>query len=315
MTDITHYQSSKGPIPIASIAGPHLRNAIRHLHANRIDDSRDAEINAMQVRLDELDAEFAATSGAAPPPPPPPPASAPAPIGDNNPPILTGFEAYEVHIGDLLAEAQYFLNGDGIQTDVEAEAVAKLRDMIRDASRDAEAGRVAEKKPHDDAAKAVQAKWVPLLAKATLATDVCKKALTPYLARKESEREAAAEIARADAAKKLADARDAIQAANANANLDGRIEAEALVKEAVKAEKVAAKVEVAKVSVAGGARATALRSYWTPTLVDRRAALVHYIAERPEAFEKFLLDQAVLDVREGRRQIPGFEITEERRVA
>jgi hypothetical protein len=65
--------------------------------------------------------------------------------------------------------------------------------MLRKARKDADEARVAEKKPHDDAAKAVQAKWTPLLDKCELAETTAKKALAPYLIAKEAAQQAEAE--------------------------------------------------------------------------------------------------------------------------
>src|SRR3546814_6319433 len=46
-----------------------------------------------------------------------------------------------------------------------ADAVGKLLDMIRQAKKAADEQRVIEKKPYDDAAKAVQTKYKPLIDK------------------------------------------------------------------------------------------------------------------------------------------------------
>jgi hypothetical protein len=77
-----------------------------------------------------------------------------------------------------------------------ADAVSKLLDMIRKAKKEADDFRAAEKKPHDDAAKAVQEKWKPLITRCDLAADAAKKALTPYLEAVEREKRAVAEAAR-----------------------------------------------------------------------------------------------------------------------
>lgn len=54
----THYTNSKGqPVAIVTMLYPHLFNAHAKLVRERVDDSRDAEIEAMAARLAELDAE------------------------------------------------------------------------------------------------------------------------------------------------------------------------------------------------------------------------------------------------------------------
>src|SRR3546814_17507768 len=65
--------------------------------------------------------------------------------------------------------------------------------MIRQAKKAADEQRVIEKKPHDDAAKAVQTKYKPLIDKCELAASVAKKALVPWLEHLEAEQRADAE--------------------------------------------------------------------------------------------------------------------------
>ena len=45
-----------------------------------------------------------------------------------------------------------------------------------------------------------------------------------------------------------------------------------------------------------------------PKLTDRNAAIKHYWAKDPGAFERLVLDMALTEVRQGVRAIPGFEI-------
>jgi hypothetical protein len=232
-------------------------------------------------------------------------------IGANNPPA-DPFDGFSTHITDLLDEAKNHLDGGGVANAGEAEAVSALLDMLRKASKDADLARAAEKKPHDDAAKVVQSKWKPLLDRADLAMTTCKSALAPWLQKVEAEKLAAAAEAR-----RLADeaARAAALAARMtdSSDLEGREQAEALVKVAQVAEKAAGRAEKDKAHVAGGSRAVGLRSYWTPALTDARTALVHYAATRPDDLKACLLRFAEEDVRAGKRQIPGFQVNEERR--
>ena len=94
--------------------------------------------------------------------------------GHNAPPP---FEAWSLHIEDLFNIA----NGIGEATDDgQEQALDELLDEFRKAKKEADKERAAEKKPHDDAAKAVQAKWKPLLDRCDIAAEAIKKALTPY---------------------------------------------------------------------------------------------------------------------------------------
>lgn len=234
-------------------------------------------------------------------------------IGHNNPPA-DPFEAFNAHIGDLFEEAKHHLDGEGVTTPGQADAVAALMDQLRTAAKDADKARAEEKKPHDDAAKAVQAKWKPILERADLATKTCKDALAPWLRKLEDEKRAAAEAAQREAQAKAAEAAEAMRQAQAT-DLEARERAEAMLADAKRAEATATKAANDKAHAKGGARAAHLRSYWTPVLTDPSAALRHYVTTNPEAVKAFLLDLAVKDVASGKRQVPGFEITEERKVA
>jgi hypothetical protein len=238
---------------------------------------------------------------------------APAPAGHNNPPEPTAFDAFTAHIGDLFGEAKNFLDGQGIQSEAEATAVSSLLDQIRKAGKDADKARAEEKKPHDDAAKAVQSKWKPLLDRADLAVDTCKKVLAPWLAAKEAEARAAAEAARREAEEAARVAQEAMRQTSVT-DLAAREEAEALVKAADKANAAANKAEKARPQAAGGSRATTLRTHYRPELVNASDALRHYVATNPEAIKACLLSLAETDVRRSIRTIPGFTIHSEQTV-
>lgn len=236
-----------------------------------------------------------------------------AEIGHNRPPEDDAFVAFHVYVGDLFDEARHFLDGTGVNSDAEAEAVALLLDMIRKAVKDADAARKVEKQPHADAAKAVDAKWKPLIDRADLAVDTCKKVLAPWLQAQEVAERVEAEKARQEAAAKY-DAAQAAMRTTSLADLDGREHAEQLLKDAKRAEAVATKAEKARPQAAGGARAATLRTYYHPTLADAGEALRHYVKARPDDLKAALLRLAEIDVQNGARAIPGFDIVAEQRV-
>ena len=60
---------------------------------------------------------------------------------------------------------------------------------------------------------------------------------------------------------------------------------------------------------------TGLRTYWSATITDRKAALLHYLARNPEAFEELIQSLADHDARNGRPAIPGITYSEEKRAA
>lgn len=233
-------------------------------------------------------------------------------IGGNMPPEPTPYERAEKEVSDLYEEARLWLDGKPITSQAMADDLGNLLNMIRAAEKRADQARAAEKKPHDDAAKAVQARYKPLLERASLAADTCKKALAPWLKKLADEKEAAAKKAREDAEQKAWAAQEAMRAAREEADLAAREEAERLVKEAKRAEKAANKAE-RSTATAGGAmgRAVGLRTVHVPVMTDAREAARHYWQAAPDEIHALLQTLAERDVRAGKRQIPGFEIREE----
>lgn len=233
--------------------------------------------------------------------------------GHNNPPEPTPFEAIQVHIEDLTETAKGFLDGTGVTTQAEADALAKLMDEGRKASKAADAARAEEKKPHDEAAKAVQAKWKPLIEAGDRIVTICKQALAPYLEAQEAEKRRIAEEARKGAERKAQEAAAAARAAAAT-DLAAQEQAEALAKEAKAALTAANKADKDKAHGVGGSRAATLRTTYRPVMVDGVEAARWAWQTRREECEAFFLSLAVTAVREGRHQIPGFDVIAERSV-
>ena len=234
-------------------------------------------------------------------------------LGHNNPPEPSPFEAVRTHIDDLLTEARNWLDGQGVETQTEADAVSVLLDELRKGYKAADAARKEEAKPFDDGKAEVQARYNPILKAAETGADACKKALAPYLQKLEDEKRAQAEAKRREAEEAAAKAAEAARLADA-ANLEQRELAEALVAKAAEAERAAKAAEQSKAHAKGGERAAGLRSYFKPVLTDGQAALTHYWRTNRAALEAFALDLAAKDVQAGKRQIPGFDVIEERRV-
>ena len=237
-----------------------------------------------------------------------------ASIGGNMPPEPTPFEKADAEVSKLYDEAKLWLDGAKVDSQPLADGIANLLNMLRAAEKSADAARKAEKEPHDKAAKAVDAKFKPILEKAKLATDACKKALTPWLAHLEAEKAAKAEAARREAEEKRRAAEEAIRARDA-ANLEQTASAEALLKEAQKAERAASRAENDTAKAGHGAlgRAVSLRTVHTPVMTDPRAAVLHYWTANRDEMVALLQTFAERDVRAGKREIPGFEIRTEQK--
>lgn len=243
-----------------------------------------------------------------------------AAIGHNNPPEDSPFDAIRVHIEDLYAEAKGFLDGEPIETQGQADAVSNLLNMIREAEKAADAQRVKENEPFDTGKAEVQARYAPLIGntkaikgKTVLASEACKAALQPYLAKLDAEKRAAAEAARLEAERLASEAAEAARAAGAD--LDAREQAEALLSDATAAQKAASAAAKDTAKASGGyGRAASLRTTYRPVMVDGVAAARHYWEVRREECEAFFQGLAKTDVLAGKRSIPGFDVIEEQAV-
>lgn len=240
-------------------------------------------------------------------------------VGNNNPPA-DPFTAISTHVDDLLIEARNWADGAAIESQDQADVVARLIDDFRAAQTAADAARKEEARPHDEAKAAVQAKYAPMLAETKALTgsipralEALKATLTPWLRAQEAARLEAQRRAQADAAAKAAEATEALRAADP-ANLEAREEAEAQVSAAKDAQLEADRIGRDRSHAKGDGRAIGLRRHYVAVLSDRKAALQHYMVDRPDALVAWLQQQADGDVRNGKRQVPGFDVIEQARV-
>lgn len=232
--------------------------------------------------------------------------------GANHPPV-SPFDAVKVHVDDLMAEARQWLDGQPVTTQAQADGVSKLLDMLRKAKTATDNARKEEAKPFDDGKAEVQARYKPLLERAELAADTCKKALQPFLMAQEAARQAAAAEARRVAEEAARVAAETARAAS-RGDLEQQEDAEAAVKAARDAEAAAKAIDKSRSHATGGARATTLRTSYTPVLTDGHDAVRWaWSVHRPEMLE-FVTSLAKTRMQGGVRQIPGFEIVAEQRV-
>lgn len=236
-------------------------------------------------------------------------------IGDNNPPPPTPRESIATHISDLLVEAHAWADGTTVATQAQADEASRLIDDLRKAAKAADEQRVAEKKPLDEAAAEIQAFWNTWIAdpktknpgRVWKAIDALKTCVKPYLDRLEAERQEAARKAREEAEAAAAKAAEAARAAAAS-DLAAQEAAEDLIAAAEQAAADAKRIENSRTQARGGERSMGLRTIHVAVMTDRKAALLHYVAQQPEAFVELLQKLADTDVRGGKRQIPGFTV-------
>ena len=219
------------------------------------------------------------------------------------------FEGFKLELDSLFEEAQNYLDGQPIENQEQAADISRILSRLRKATKDADDYRKAEKRPHDEAAAAVQAKWNPPIQRAKLAEETQNTARAASVRTLDVALRGGGYAARQEAARQAEAAAQAARQAKPD-DLAGQTTARVLQENAAAAQKQADKLDKARAQVRGGERAVSLRSVWTPTLTDPCAALKHYRERQPDELKAWLLSQAEKDVRAGARSIPGFEISE-----
>ena len=191
---------------------------------------------------------------------------------DNQAPPDNSFEALKDRIEDIAREADKITD---IPDQAAADSAADLKNKLGELQNAADRERAAEKKPHDDAAKEVQAKWKPIIDVA----EAAKRRIASVIGKFLGAKEAASRAAREEAAK-------------AGVELEPQPRA-----------------SITKAGTRG--RAVALRTVKDVAIADR-AAVLAFFAEG-QAMTEFLQSQAEKAVRAG-VAVPGVTITE-RKVA
>lgn len=226
--------------------------------------------------------------------------------GHNAPPEAVIFQ----EIDDLYDEAKNWADGEPITSQEMADAITTLREGIHEAGKKADALRVEAKRPHDEAAAAVQALYNPYVQPKKGRVDMAKSALdallTPWRNRIAAEKvaEAARVAAEAEAARLAA--QEAMQASAGN--LAEREAAEELLTDARALEKMARRSEKAATTGLG------LRTVWEAVLVDEEAAMDWLWARAKDEVLAVAQRNADELVRSGVRQVPGFRVVD-RKVA
>lgn len=227
-------------------------------------------------------------------------------IGHNGGPPLDPAAAVMQEIEDLFAESLNFADGEPIGDEAMHDAITTLRDAIHEAGKRADEMRIAEKKPHDDAAAAVQARWNPLIQAKKGKVDQAKAALGDLLAawrkKKADELARIAAAKAAEAARLVTEAQAAIRATSGN--LAARVAAEELAAHAKTVVKDAKRAD--KAATTG----TGLRTKWQPVMVKAEDALEWAYKKDEAAFLDLVQSMAETAVLHGARSLPGFRVDE-----
>ena len=224
--------------------------------------------------------------------------------GDNGAPLDLFEEAKNI-VDDLYEEAGHWLDGGEVETEKELEGISMLLETLGKAGKTAEANRKEEKKPHDDAGKAVQAKYLPLIKRVEDAQSLCKKAMQPYMLKQEeirleNERKAREEAEQAE--------REAQQAAEDIRSLEDAERAAEAIENQKQAEKTAKKISNQKTQAKGGAKAVGLKTVWDVELTSFKDGCNALWPTHKQAFIDLAIQLAKQEVRGGNREINGFKI-------
>lgn len=106
------------------------------------------------------------------------------------------FDGLKDRIEDLAREADRLIKTGAAGTQEAADQASDLANRLGELWTAADEERKREKKPHDDAAKAVQQKWLPVLTAAEVYKRVKATVVTPFLVAQEAKRKAAEADAR-----------------------------------------------------------------------------------------------------------------------
>ena len=220
-------------------------------------------------------------------------------IGANNPPPA---EAWALKAEELMELVSDTTAGTAITTDEQEAALDDLLDQARKERKAADADRVAEKKPHDEAAKAVQSAYKPTLERFDAISGAIKALLTPYRAEKQRINDEAARKAREEAEAKERAAQEALKASD---DLESKFKAEQEFETAKKLKAVANKIDRAP---------TGLRTYYEAEITDHKAAILHFMKRSPERFTALVQQMANEEARGSRGKIAGI-VYHERKAA
>lgn len=241
-------------------------------------------------------------------------------IGHNQPPS-TPFEQSRDEIEDLYQEAKNWFDGEKIDSEPKASAIAKLRNLIHAAIKRADERRKEENRPFNEGKSIVQARYARLISdtqtakgKAIIALELCEKALLPYLKKIDEDNQERSRILQEEAEKKTSEAQEAIQLRSETIDLEERERIESLISEASEARKKAKETEKNKAHISGGNRAIGLRRKLVVTINDEKAFAEYVLNNHRTEMIEFLKKTAQRLASAKNRNLPGVIIKVEKTI-
>lgn len=241
------------------------------------------------------------------------------PSGHNNPPPYREDKVAEhnAKAAEFLDVAGKWLDLKEIQTEDQAARLTDFITGVKQRQKATDEDRKADKKPHDDAGKKVQAAYNPIIEKLKKAVERVTPMQTAWLTKLEEQRRAEARRAEEEARRAEAEAARLAQQAEARNDIAGEAEAEEAAKRAAEMKKDAAglaKKRAQVKSATGGGRTTSLRTVRSAKITNVRMLFMHYQAH-PDVAEclKRLADAEIRAAKGAPVNIPGIEVIEERK--
>ena len=248
-------------------------------------------------------------------------------MGDNNPPDTTPFELRprETDSPELTAEKRRVLelieaanawiaSVPEITTEEAAAACEDFITQLRAEYKAADELRKIEKAPHDRAAAAVQATYVPILDYLTKCGEVLKPLKAGWLDRVAERQRQARILAEAEALKAQQEA--ARLAAESAPTVEAMVARDQAAQRVEQAQRAAGTAAIAKPQVTGAltGRASGFRTHWSAEIVDIGKALLHY--QHHPAVRAAVQQAADQDARtyKDALAVPGVKAKSERRV-
>lgn len=215
--------------------------------------------------------------------------------GHNNPPPEAEIGLKIDELFDLLSDST---GESGVTSDEQEAAIDALLDEFRAAAKALDAARTAEKKPVLEMGRAIDARFKPVIDKASAGADECKRLLTPWRQAKQKAADDAARKAREEAERIEA---EAIAARKDATDLADKWAAELQIKTADKLRKEADRKD---------ASPTGLRTTYAAEVTSYRDATLHYMKLYPQEFMALVDRLAANDARGSRGKVPGVVFVE-----
>jgi type IV secretory pathway VirB10-like protein len=234
-------------------------------------------------------------------------------MGHNSPPPYRAdvVETHDTKAREFLDAAGDWLDLKEITDEGQAQKLNDYIAGVKAVAKKVDEDRKADKKPHDDAGKAVQAAYTPILDALKKAIERVEPMQRAWLRKVEEKQRAEAERLRREAEAAARAAEEEARKAESRNDIAGEAAAEAAAKEAERMRKEAHRAAKAKAQVgsaSGAGRTASIRKMKDVRITNARTLFL--AIESDAELQECLHRVARRLVRAGRTDLPGIEIFE-----